>query len=247
MKITVINPTISTEWNAATQVAYARAARPGTTIQVVNLKWGTASIEGRADDALAAPGILACARQAAQDGASAIIIDCMNDPGLFAVREAIRIPVVGPAEASMHLASMLAHRFSILTTGINDLPPVEELVARYTMTAKFASVRALDIPVLALDEDTDFTFKTAVDLAAACIREDGAAAIIPGCTRLASMAPEIENELARMGLAAPVLNPSLVALRTAESLVSLGLVHSLRSYAPPGDKLIRYPDLISEG
>lgn len=92
MLITVINPTISANWDASTQSSYSSAARPGTRIQVVSLKWGTASIEGRTDDALAIPGILACARQAEADGASAIIIACMNDPGLYAAREAVRRP-----------------------------------------------------------------------------------------------------------------------------------------------------------
>ena len=36
-----------------------------------------------------------------------MIIDCMLDPGLPAVREKVTIPVIGPGQTAMHLAAML--------------------------------------------------------------------------------------------------------------------------------------------
>jgi allantoin racemase len=244
MLITIINPTISSIWDETTLETYASAARPGTRLQVVSLKWGPASIEARVDDALATPGILERVKEAESDGASAVIIDCMNDPALYAARETVRIPVIGPAEASMHLAGMLAHRFSIITTGRDDIPAVEELVERYQLSARLASVRALEIPVLALDSDPQATLHAGWEVAAAAIRQDGAGAIILGCTHLANLASQIKGELAKLGLTVPLLNPSLVALRLAETLVSLGQVHSLLSYSPVGEKKQRFPDLI---
>ena len=154
-KIVVINPTISREWDASSLEELQGAAAPETQLEIVALDWGPASIEARVDEDLAAPGILLCAIQAERDGANAILISCMNDPGLAAAREAVSIPVVGPAQASMHLAAMLCHRFSIITTGANDIPVVEELVARYHMTGKLASERAINIPVLELDANID--------------------------------------------------------------------------------------------
>jgi allantoin racemase len=241
VKITVINPTIGEKWSEKNQRFWSGAAQPGTQIKVVSLEWGTASIESRLDDALAAPGILYRALQAEREGADAVVIDCMDDPGLFAAREAVRIPVIGPAQASMHVAAMLAHRFSLITTSSKDIPAIEELIARYGMSGKSTPVRAIDIPVLKLESDPQATVAAVVDVAQRAVEQDGAGVIIPGCTVLAERIPEIEAGLQQHSLAVRVLNPPRIALRLAENLVSLGLTHSRRTYAPPGEKAIRWP------
>jgi len=221
---------------------WSGAAQPGTHIEVVSLEWGTASIESRLDDALAAPGVLYRAIQAEREGADAVVIDCMDDPGLFAAREAVRIPVIGPAQASMHVAAMLAHRFSLITTSSKDIPAIEELIARYGMSAKSTPVRAIDIPVLELESDSQATVAAVVEVAQRAVEQDGAGVILPGCTVLAELIPQIEIGLQECSLAVPVLNPARIALRLAESLVSLGLSHSRRTYAAPGEKALRWPE-----
>jgi len=239
-EIIVINPTITHEWDEADRQIYARAAGPGTRIRVVSLDWGSASIERRVDDALAAPGVLQRAIEAERSGASAVIINCMNDPGLYAAREVVRVPVIGPAEACMHLAAMLAHRSCLITTSTGDIPVVEELILRYQMSSRMAPVRAIDVPVLQLVSDRQVTLQAAVDVAELAVCQDGAGAIILGCTMMAELAEEIRAGLSQRGLEVPMLNPPLVALRLAESMIALKLSHSQRSYAPPGEKAIKW-------
>lgn len=242
MEITVINPTITARWNEATRRSYADAARPGTRVTVVSLDWGTASIECYRDEALSTPGILSRVVEAEGAGADAVIIDCMADPGLYAARELVRIPVVGAAQASMHLAAMLGHRFSVLGTSELDIATYEDQVARYGLSSKLASVRAFNIPVLTLEEDAEATLAAVVDVATAAVRKDGAHVIVPGCTGLAGLAPRIQEGLAERGCEVPVLDPPPVALKLAETLVDLGQTHSQRSYPKPPSKEIRWPD-----
>ena len=239
-KITLINPTITAEWNEENLQVYLAAAKPDTQLRVVCLEWGTASIEARVDDALAAPGVLQRAIEAEQAGAEAVIVNCMNDPGVLAAREMVSIPVIGPLEASMHLAAMLSHRFSIVTTATRDIPSVEELVQRYHMRQRLASVRALDIPVLELLNDPKATLEAMVTATEAAVRQDGAGAIIPGCTLLAEITPQVVELLAAQGLNVPLLNPPLVALHLAEMLIALRLSHSRRAYPTPNEKPIRW-------
>lgn len=238
--ITLINPTITAEWNEENLQIYLTAAKPDTQLRVVCLEWGTASIEARVDDALAAPGVLQRAIEAERDGAAAVIVNCMNDPGVLAAREMVSIPVIGPLEASMHLAAMLSHRFSIITTGTSDIPSVEELVQRYHMRQRLASVRALDIPVLELLNNPKATLEAMVAATEAAVRQDGAGAIIPGCTLLAEITPQVIARLSERGIEVPVLNPPLVALYLAEMLVALRLSHSRRAYPTPNEKPIRW-------
>ena len=45
-------------------------------------------------------------RAAEAEGMDAVIIDCMADPGLDPARELASIPIIGPAQAAMHLAAL---------------------------------------------------------------------------------------------------------------------------------------------
>jgi allantoin racemase len=241
MHIRVIIPVITTRWEENTRLAYAHAARSDTQISTVSLDWGTASIECYRDDALAIPDILTKAVQAVDEGVDAIIIDCMDDPGLYAARELVSIPVVGPAQASMHLAAMLGHRFSVLTTLEGNIPAVEDQVAHYGLATRLASVRALNIEVLDLDEDIEATLQVLVDVAEQAVRRDGAYVIVPGCTGLVGLAPRVQASLAERGCVVPVLDPPSAALKLAESLVDLGYAHSKRTYPQPPAKEMRWP------
>jgi allantoin racemase len=241
LDIHVINPTITSRWNPKTEATYADAARPGTRITVVSLEWGTASIESLRDEVLVTPGVVSRAVEAEKAGADAVIVDCMADPGLLAARELLVIPFVGPAQASMHLAATLGHKFSVLTVFDQDVPAFEDIVARYGLSSKLASVRAFNIPVLSLEEDFDETVRVLVELAEKAVLNDGAHVIVPGCTGLAGLAPRIQAGLRERECEVPVLDPPSVALKLAESLVDLGQSHSKRTYMPPPGKEIRWP------
>ncbi len=239
LRIRVINPTISHEWN---EDMATFLDEPGIALEPVALDYGTASIESRVDDELAVPGIIEQVILAERSGADGLVINCMDDPGLNAAREAVRIPVSAPAEASMHLASMLSHRFAIVTTSEEDVAPVEELIARNCMSGSAAPVRTLGLPVLELETDPVATLSAFVAAAAAAVFEDGAGVIIPGCSLLSSMAGTAARRLAERGAVVPVLSPLLVAIRQIETMIRLGVTHSRRSYPPPVAKPLEWHD-----
>lgn len=241
MKIRVINPVITRSWEQDTQQEYTSFARPDTQVSTVSLDWGPASVETRRDDALATPDILNKTIQAEKDGFDAVIIDCMADPGLFAAREVGRIPVIGPMEASMHLAAMLAHTFSIISTLEIDRVSCEELAERYGLRSKLASVRSINVPVLDIHSNLEFVFKAMLEASEKAIREDGAHVLIPGCNLLACLTARIQSDLDQQGLSIEFLNPRAVAMKLAESLVDLHLVHSRLSFPPSNPKAVTWP------
>lgn len=243
MHIRIINPTITRSWEEDTRRIYQGEASPGTQVSVVTLDWGTASIESYRDHALVIPDILNKTLAAEREGVDAVIVDCMGDPGVAAARELVSIPVIGPAEASMHLAAILGHRFSVLTVLDSRRMMMEEQVARYGLSGKLASVRAFNIPVLELEKDPATTLRTLINVSERCVREDGAHVIVPGCTGLAGMAPRIQAGLAEQDCDVQVLDPPPIAMKLAETLVSLGLSHSKRTYATPKTKAYQLPGL----
>jgi len=238
MKIRIIAPVTNQTLKTTTPQICAEKARPDVEVSAVNLDHGPASIESFYEDALAVPQIITRAIEAEREGVDAVIIDCMNDPGLEAVREAVSIPVVGAAQSSMMLASILAHKFSILGLSARDRYMVDLLVRRYGLKDSYASTRWVDIPVLDLRKDREKLLAALVDESAKAIRQDGAHAIVFGCTGMKGMAGLVEQKLRADGLDAIVIDPSLAALKWAEMLADIKLTHSRRTYPKAQEKLL---------
>lgn len=149
MRIHLITPIVTEGIRTLDDVAPLQSA--DLTITQSLIATGPVSIECEFDEAMSVPGIVAEAIAAEGSGADALIIDCMGDPGLKAAREVVSIPVLGPSEASMHLAAMLGHRFSVVTVLDSVVPMIENLAKVYGTSAKLASVRVINIPVLELE------------------------------------------------------------------------------------------------
>ena len=230
MKIRTIIPITTRSFAETMAAGYAEKARPDTAISVVCLDRGPASLESLYEDAVAVPQIVQRAVEAERDGMDAIIIDCMNDPGLEAAREAVSIPVVAAAQSAMSMASLLAHKFSIASITARDVYPNELLVSRYGLKDKYASTRWVDIPVLDLHDDEDILVTALTTASAEAIRQDGAQAIVFGCGGMIGLGDRLKTNLKTQGLDAIVIDPSLAALKWAELLADLKLAHSRRTY-----------------
>ncbi len=241
MNLSVIVPVTTMTFVAAAHEAYIRAARADTSIRTVGLERGPASIECDYEVALAVPEILLRIDEAVREGVDGIVIDCMMDPGLEAARERVAIPVVGAAESSFHLAAMLAERFAVVTILERDVPLLQRLFDKYGVTQKVAGIRVIDIPVLDLAREEAQVANRAAAVAREAIRRDGAQAIVFGCTGMRGVADAVRRALAGCGCAVPVIEPSLAALKLAESLVDMRLSHSKLTYPTPPLKVVLYP------
>jgi allantoin racemase len=209
---------------------------PDVRITQSQIEQGPASIECDLDEALAAPGVAARAVEAQQAGADAIVIDCMGDPGIDAARELVSIPVLGPCLTAMHAASMLAHKFSVVTVMDRLIPSYERRAAVYGLTT-MASCRSVEVPVLDLEGERGQGVKRLTEEAIAAIEQDGAHAIVFGCTGMLGWAQDVERELHDAGYpGVPVVDPIPLTLWTATALVRSGLAHSKRTYPQPPAK-----------
>jgi allantoin racemase len=238
MKIRIVVPICSDQFNAEAEMEFRQYASPGTEISVVNIARGPRSIESEFEEAMAVPGILLRAQEAERDGCDAVISDCFGDPGVKPARELLSIPVVGPLEASVLLASALGHRFSIVTVLKSVLPMIEHLVAACGVSGRLASVRTIEIPVLGL-VDAKAMSAGLFDEMLAAIREDDAHVLVLGCTGMMGVAENLQKKLADAGYDVPVVSPTAAALKLAETLVSLGLRQSRLTYMHPKDTAVR--------
>ncbi len=218
MRIQIVNPNSTVPMTEKIAAAARLAAAAGTEILAATSLAGPPSIQGYHDGALALPGLLAEIGRGKSDGVGAHIIACFDDTGLDAARSLASAPVIGIGEAGYHLASLIAARFSVVTTLSCSIPILEDNLRRYGLAARCVRVRASDVPVLALEEPgSDARRRISAEIATA-IAEDRAEAIVLGCAGMADLAAALARE---HGI--PVVDGVAAAVKLAESLVSLGL------------------------
>jgi len=214
----------------ARQETLRAQASPGTDIRLVLTRNAPPSVESQAEMELAASGILERAMVSEKEGADAVIIWGGHDPSLYSTRELVEIPVLGPGTASMHLASLLAERFSLLV----QLPEVIGIARRQVQSLgleeKCSGIFSVGLPVLELrrPESFDRVRKTAERSI-----EEGAEAVCFGCMALNDHVTRLSESLVVSHPGALVIHPARAAIRLAELLVEMGLSHSKRSYPRP--------------
>jgi allantoin racemase len=156
------------------------------------------------------------------EGFDAIASACYFDSAVKAASNLLTIPVVGPAEATMNLATMMGNRFAVITS---DEVFVEEKT-HHLMQLGFGPKAILNKPVrtmtLPFDElihhimtrNFDPLVENFTKIAQGCL-EDGADVIIAGCgiiSPIMSLAKLTEID------GAPVIDPMIISLKMAELL-----------------------------
>lgn len=232
LKIKVVIPVATDHYDAKVKEDFEKTVRPGTEISVVSLKRGPFRIESIYDKGFAVPFMLEVMKEAEEEGYDAIVIFCACDVGLVAAKELLTIPVVGMAESSMHLAATLGEKFSVLAPTKEGVLMYRERARLYKLEDRLASVRDVNIQVADLDKDITDLKQRLLDVGKKCIH-DGADVIIFGCGGIRGV-----REWLQLQLGVPVIEPGLVAVRTAEMLVDLKLTHSKMTFMKPLEKPI---------
>jgi allantoin racemase len=229
MRILIVNPNTTASMTGAIGRAARAVAAPGTEIIAVNPADGPVSIEGYYDEAFSVPGLLSEIAKGESSGVSAHIIACFDDTGLEAARSLASAPVIGIGEAAFHLASMLGHRFTVITTLSRSIAAIETNLLKYGLTSRCARVRASEVPVLSLDDPASNAYALIGEEIERAKQEDRAEAIVLGCAGMADLAARLSQ---KHGL--PVVDGVASAVKLAEAFASLGLKTSkVGTYAAP--------------
>lgn len=162
--------------------------------------------------------------EAEKEGADAIVMACWFDSAVETAKQIIEVPVVGIAEVSMHLASVMGAKFAAITAEPAYVASMNDMIYRYRMTDRAIGVR----PVRAMTGLTDLFDcvltgkygpfrKDFEEMVKGCIA-DGAEVIITGCSALATAVTAIGvTEIKGV----PILNPVVAGVKWAEMLVDL--------------------------
>ncbi len=211
-------------------VLQKRAAK-GTEVLVEPTASGPASIESAHDAGLVVPELIRLAPVAETRGVDAIIIGCYSDPGIDALRELLRIPVIGPGSASLHMAAQLGTRIAVLTPSGRGFGRMAARMRSLGLGPLLASVRGIGLSVMELARQEPGALEKACGAASVAIDQDDADVIVLGCMSMAFLPGISEGMSERLGI--PVVNPVVASLKTAESLVEMKIGHSKKAWPTP--------------
>lgn len=230
MRIQLLNPNTSDAMTQTMLESAQSVALTSTEIIAATPNHGPKSIECAVDEAIASGALLDQIEQGVNQGVDAHIIACFGDPGLDAARELASAPVIGIAQAGFQFASIVAHKFSVVTTLSRTLGATEMLLQKYGYQHQCVSARATDIPVLALENIEDDAYQ---QLRAECelaIKQDQAEAIVLGCAGMSNLVAKLSADLASI----PIIDGVSAAVKIAESLNQLSMSTSkIGNYGAP--------------
>ena len=154
-----------------------------------------------------------------RESVAGILLAGFSDVGLDPLREMLEIPVVGIGEASCLMASLVGHRFSILTGTDKWTPPKQDTLARHGLTGRVASLRSYSEWSGTSSHEEILTCLE--DAGRYCIDQDGAEAIVIGAGPLVGFGKPLQE---RLGV--PVIDPTLCGYLALENCIRLGVSHS---------------------
>jgi allantoin racemase len=201
--------------------------------RVEHLEHGPPHLEYHLYEHEALGPMLALMQRAEADGCAAGIIGCFYDGGLRELRENVRMPVVGMAEASVLLASTLGHRFSIIVGRRKWIPKMSDNLLVYGLDRRLASFRSVEMGIPDVLAEPERFFDRTLEEARRAVEEDGAEVIV-----LSEISPPSFWSRARAELPVPLVDPGVACWKWAELAADLyerhGLSHSkVYGYEPP--------------
>jgi len=134
---------------------------------------------------------------------------------------------------------LIARRWSVVTVLKNVLPMIGDLARKMGVSACLASVRDINTPVLELQDKKVLEERLLLQIEKA-VTEDGAEAVVLGCTGMLGLAKSLEKSMAKKGMPVPVVDPTAAAIGYLELLVRSGLSQSRLAYMQPPEKESRF-------
>ena len=228
MKILIINPDygMTQEEMALRCRILEEYTAPDTQLAMVCPQSSGVELNSDLDVVLAAPEIVQLAADGQNAGFDAVVLYCFSDPVIDACREALRIPVIGGAQASCLAALNVCRSFGVILADEARLPEKKLFLRTLGVSPeRIGQIAAVNLNGISPWADRETTFKKLLACGQKMMRETHTEAIVLGCLSFLGLAEPLSRVL---GI--PVIDPAVAAVTTAESIVRQRLFTSKVSY-----------------
>jgi allantoin racemase len=220
-RICFLNPFGTDQFDGLIRETLDPYLRPETDVEIAHLENCPRNIDYYVPKHLVEVEVLRAVVQADRDGFDGFVIGCCYDPALTQARELTDMPVVAPLEASVLLARLFGHRFSVVTDHRKAVPEIEDRVRLYGIEANCRSVHAIDWYVDAMVRDPDAVARDAYERCVAAMEADRAEVVVLGCTIIAACYERAVLGGARELAQEAIVNPNVLAVKVAELFADL--------------------------
>lgn len=228
MKILIINPDygMTQEEMALRCRILEEYTAPDTQLAMVCPQNSGVELNSALDVVLAAPEIVQLAADGQNAGFDAVVLYCFSDPVIDACREALRIPVIGGAQASCLAALNVCRSFGVILADEARLPEKKLFLRTLGVSPeRIGQIAAVNLNGISPWADRETTFKKLLACGQKMMRNTHTEAIVLGCLSFLGLAEPLSRVL---GI--PVIDPAVAAVTTAESIVRQRLFTSKVSY-----------------
>ncbi len=211
--IYMINPNSSVE--VTDRIAWAaRDAWAGTdpAVEMVTLREGPPGIITD-QHILDVTPLVSAFVQDRSPRASAFIIACFSDPGMFAARAVTTKPVIGVGEAGLTEARAISPKIGVVAVSTGGRERHFNYYRLIGFEGDICEERAINLTPLQ-SGDEKLSFGRIVEAATALKEKDGAGVIVLGCAGMSQLRAKVE---AAVGI--PVVDPCAAAVRAAVAKV----------------------------
>ena len=220
-KLLIINPNSSPEMTADIRRTVSYAEDGDFTLEVRATEGAPHVLESFADYTEAGAHVIAHLRsQPAPFPYDGVLLACMGDPCLFAVKEVCPVPLVGIAEAGISTALLLGAKFSILAASAKAKPMMESMVLSYGLMDRLASVETFDRPIDDFMADPE-VLRQGIRRTAETAAQKGAEVLLLGCAGMTMLSNEL-GTLAPL----PIIDPIKAGVEQLKGILRGGFAVS---------------------
>jgi allantoin racemase len=194
-KLLIINPNSSEEMTRDIRKTVSYANDETFSLEVVRMEGSPHVLESFSDYTEAGAQVITYLRRLKEQGPfpyDGVLLACMGDPCLYAVKEACPVPLVGIAEAGISTALLSGYKFSILASSAKAKPMMESMVMTYGLTARMASVETFALPIDAFMEDAE-VLRSSIRRTAESAAAHGADVLLLGCAGMTMLSDELDT------------------------------------------------------
>lgn len=187
----------------------------GPAIECVTLKEGPPGIETQQHvDSVVGPLIRMVSER--ERDHSAFVVACYSDPGLHAVRELTKKPVLGISECGILTALTLGQKFGVIAILRKSMARHLRYVAALGVADRLAAELPIELGVTELSDEKK-TFGRMVKVGEKLRDDHGADVVVMGCAGMARYRKPLQD-----ALGVPVVEPTQAAVAMAIGRVRLG-------------------------
>ncbi len=232
MKIKMIIPLMTDQYNDLIMQDVMRYLAPDTQIVIECLENGSPFIESRYDEMCDAPEIVKKIIQAEMEGFDGVFISCFSDPAVRVARDCVSIPVVGGFEPAVYQAALVSKQWGIVTVNEASNNMIKDLSTIVKVEKFIACIRNIHMPMSDLRHSEQLIEDKLFNEIEKAVIEDKVTAIILGCTGLLGMSHRLRQRF-KTKEQPVIIDPTAAALGCIQMMIRSGISHNKIEYPFP--------------